>query len=117
MFAGQEISMKSRRRKKRARLSFEAKTAFVIEMMTKNADALTMIRRVSGWGFSMSQIADMTSYERSTALMNDLLRMCDEGSLMLEVRPRLSNGISPIEYWFYTPEEHKRALKQGRLIE
>lgn len=103
-------------RKRRKRLPFGVKVTHVTHMMSENARQLEAVHGCSGWGFKMSQIAEMTGYERSTAMMNDLLRMCDEGFLRLEVKPLASCGVSNVEYWFYTPDEHKRALKQGRLI-
>lgn len=116
MFSGQDVVTKARRRKKQKRLPFAVKIAFVIEMMTKNAEALTLIREMSGWGFTMSQIADMTTYERSTALMADLLKASDAGLLEIDIRPNPSNGLSPVTYYFYTPDEYTRALKQNRLF-
>lgn len=109
--------VKRKRRKGHKRMTFETKAAHIIDMMTKNANELYRLRGVRGWGFNLSQIADMIAYQRSTALLNDLLRMTDEGALMLDVRPNLSSGISSIEYWFYTLTEHRQALKQGKLFQ
>lgn len=113
-FMATETKKKARRRGKR-RLSFEAKINWIVYMMDTNAGELTRLRGVSGWGFRMSQIADMITYAPSTALLNDLLRACDEGSMYMRQVPRSSNGRSDFEYWFYTPDEFPRALKQERF--
>lgn len=112
-----DVPKKARRKRKtRKRLTYPLKAQHIINMMTLNAQALTDMRGVQGWGFTMSQIADMTAYERSTALMNDLYRMCDDDYLRMEPRPNPSNGISAVTHYFYTLEEHAYALKQGRLF-
>lgn len=105
-----------KRRKGRKRMTFEQKIDHIIDMMTKNAEFLTRQHGVTGWGFNLSQIADMTAYERSTALMRDLHKACDKGLLKDSVTINKSHGVSPIQYWFYTPREYNRALKQGRLF-
>ena len=111
------VTKKTRRKgARRRRLSFEQKTALVIEMMTKNADELTLLREVSGWGFNLSQVAEMTRYERSTALMVDLLRMCDDGHIVLSVVPKTGSPLAGFEYWFYTHDEAKRALKRKKML-
>lgn len=116
MFADLPGASVKKARKRRRRLQFGQKVTHVVHMMTENARQLCALTGCEGWGFKMSQIAQMTGYERSTALLNDLLKMCDEGHIMLEVKPLLTSGVSSVEYWFYTHEEHKRALKLGRLI-
>lgn len=112
-----EIPKKARRRKGRRHMKFADKAAHIIHMMDQNAEFLTDLRGVQGWGFTMSQIADMTAYQRSTALMNDLYKMCDTGLLQPHERINPSNGLSPFTVYFYTLDEYKRAVKQKRLFE
>jgi hypothetical protein len=116
MFEVGGLQKKKRSKRKRARLPYAAKAQHVITMMDRNAAELTERRGVSGWGFNLTQIATMTCYERSTALLNDLFKMCDDGLLIMMSKPRCRGGFGEYEYWFYTPDEHKRALKQKRLV-
>jgi len=116
MFFGMEKTAPKKRGKKRRRLSMEQKTALIVRMMEANAAELTALRGVDGWGFNLSQVSEMTRYERSTALLNDLLRMCENGDLFFFRRKRNASPLSNFEYWFYTPEQHARALKRSKLI-
>ena len=112
---GETPKKAKRQGKKRKRLPFGQKAAFILHMMDENARILEEIRGVRGWGFKMSEIADMTRYERSTALLNDLFRMCEEGMLFSDTRPNPSCGVSPVTHYFFTEGQWPHALKQKRM--
>lgn len=113
---GSSVEKRARKRKKSRRLTIDQKAAHIVRMMNENARMLTEIKGVQGWGFTMGQIADMTAYARSTALMNDLYLLVDHGILNMDVRPNIGNSLAPTTYYFFTPDEYSRALKQRRLF-
>lgn len=115
MFSEKDIPLRKKYRKQGKRLDFETKARWIIDTMTVNSQQMYEVTGCRGWGWTMGQIASMVGYARSAAFMNTLFRMCDDGALRSEVRTRRSNGLSNIEYVFYTLTEHAQALKQGKL--
>lgn len=96
------VAKKSRAGKKR--LSFMDKANLVVEMINRNLDYHQAISGHRGFGFTMGQIASMTRYAPSSALMNDLFKMADEGMLRVDTRASKRTGLSPVEHIFYTPK-------------
>lgn len=99
---GNGVAKKSRAGKKR--LSFQDKMLFVLGMIERNLDYHQAISGHRGFGFTMGQIASMTRYAPSSALMNDLFKMVEEGMLKVDTRAAKRTGLSPVEHIFYTPK-------------
>lgn len=107
---------KSKATKKRKRLTYVEKWQLVLARIEKNVDFHEALHGHRGFGFRMSQIADMIGYVPSTALMVDLHIMADDGHLIAVQKPLRACGLSNYEYVFYTKRSYNHALKQGVLF-
>jgi hypothetical protein len=89
--------------RKTRRMTFMDKALFVVQMINRNLDYHEALHGHRGFGFTMGQIASMVKYQPSTAFMNDLFKMCDEGLLRADTRASRYVGLSKHEHVFYTP--------------
>lgn len=104
-------------RKKAKRMTFAQKSEFVVEMIERNAQYHEEVFGVKSVGFTMGQIASMTTYVASTALLNTLFQMCDEGALHVDTVKNARCGLSDVVHVFYLPRMwRERPTKKAKAL-